>query len=225
MNKKSILIWDILSLIFIIGAPLVTCIVLEVWPDGGQLAKSMLPIAILFYPAAIFSAFPYISTIGIYGTYLSFLTGNVSNIKVPCALNAIGSLDDGCSQTHKDCMVTGAVAVSNIVTLIVLTICVFGLLPYMDDIMDLKIAPAFRQILAALFGALGVHYFKKNKLFSTILIIGLIVALVIDGTLSSTILLIIAMGIMVAYSIVASVVEYNKTTNEDKKGNYENSGE
>lgn len=58
---------------------------------------------------------------------------------------------------------------------------------------------------------------KKNKLFSTILIIGLIVALVIDGALSSTILLIIAMGIMVAYSIVASVVEYNKTTKEDKK--------
>ncbi len=117
MNKKSILIWDILSLIFIIGVPLVTCIALDVWPDGGQLAKSMLPIVILFYPAAIFSAFPYISTIGIYGTYLSFLTGNVSNIKVPCALNAIGSLDDGCTQTHKDCMVTVAVAVSNIVTL------------------------------------------------------------------------------------------------------------
>ena len=56
-----------------------------------------------------------------------------------------------------------------------------------------------------------------QKVFSTILIIGLIVALVIDGALSSTILLIIAMGIMVAYSIVASVVEYNKTTKEDKK--------
>lgn len=61
------------------------------------------------------------------------------------------------------------------------------------------------------------YIISKNKLFSTILIIGLIVALVIDGTLSSTILLIIAMGIMVAYSIVASVVEYNKTTKEDKK--------
>ena len=53
----------------------------------------------------------------------------------------------------------------------------------------------------------------------------MIVALVIDGTLSSTILLVIAMGIIVAYSIAASVVEYNKTTKEDKKRNYENSGE
>lgn len=216
MSKKSILFWDVMSLLFIIGVPSITCIWIDIWPGGVELVKSMISIAILFYPAAILSAIPYISTIGLYGTYLSFVTGNVSNIKLPCALNALGFLDENSSQEHKDCMVTVAVTISNIVTLIVLAVCVFGLFPYITDVMDLPIAPAFRQILAALFGALGVSCFTKNKMFSVILVICLVFFLIIDGTLSSTTLLVIAMSIIMVYSIVVSIIKYNKNNQREE---------
>ncbi|MBQ8767307.1 MAG: hypothetical protein IJZ16_10965 [Clostridia bacterium] len=216
MSKKSILFWDVMSLLFIIGVPSITCIWIGVWPSGVELVKSMISIAILFYPAAILSAIPYISTIGLYGTYLSFVTGNVSNIKLPCALNALSFLGENSSQDHKDCMVTVAVTISNIVTLIVLAICVFGLFPYITDVMDLPIAPAFRQILAALFGALGVSCFTKNKIFSVILVVCLVFFLIIDGTLSSTTLLVIAMSIIMVYSIVVSIIKYNKNNQREE---------
>lgn len=216
MSKKSILFWDVMSLLFIIGVPSITCIWIDIWPSGVELVKSMISIAILFYPAAILSAIPYISTIGLYGTYLSFVTGNVSNIKLPCALNALGFLDENSSQEHKDCMVTVAVTISNIVTLIVLAVCVFGLFPYITDVMDLPIAPAFRQILAALFGALGVSCFTKNKMFSVILVVCLVFFLIIDGTLSSTTLLVIAMSIIMVYSIVVSIIKYNKNNQREE---------
>lgn len=216
MSKKSILFWDVMSLLFIIGVPSITCILIGVWPSGVELVKSMISIAILFYPAAILSAIPYISTIGLYGTYLSFVTGNVSNIKLPCALNALSFLGENSSQDHKDCMVTVAVTISNIVTLIVLAICVFGLFPYITDVMDLPIAPAFRQILAALFGALGVSCFTKNKIFSVILVVCLVFFLIIDGTLSSTTLLVIAMSIIMVYSIVVSIIKYNKNNQREE---------
>ena len=216
MSKKSILFWDVMSLLFIIGVPSITCIWIDIWPIGVELVKSMISIAILFYPAAILSAIPYISTIGLYGTYLSFVTGNVSNIKLPCALNALGFLDENSSQEHKDCMVTVAVTISNIVTLIVLAVCVFGLFPYITDVMDLPIAPAFRQILAALFGALGVSCFTKNKMFSVILVVCLVFFLIIDGTLSSTTLLVIAMSIIMVYSIVVSIIKYNKNNQREE---------
>lgn len=205
-----------MSLLFIIGVPSITCILIGVWPSGVELVKSMISIAILFYPAAILSAIPYISTIGLYGTYLSFVTGNVSNIKLPCALNALSFLGENSSQDHKDCMVTVAVTISNIVTLIVLAICVFGLFPYITDVMDLPIAPAFRQILAALFGALGVSCFTKNKIFSVILVVCLVFFLIIDGTLSSTTLLVIAMSIIMVYSIVVSIIKYNKNNQREE---------
>lgn len=205
-----------MSLLFIIGVPSITCIWIDIWPSGVELVKSMISIAILFYPAAILSAIPYISTIGLYGTYLSFVTGNVSNIKLPCALNALGFLDENSSQEHKDCMVTVAVTISNIVTLIVLAVCVFGLFPYITDVMDLPIAPAFRQILAALFGALGVSCFTKNKMFSVILVVCLVFFLIIDGTLSSTTLLVIAMSIIMVYSIVVSIIKYNKNNQREE---------
>ena len=210
------ILWNIGALLMLLAIPVAISMYLGVWPELSVLGSVLSKLMLLYWVTAVIEVITYVPMLGAGGTYLSFVTGNVSNIKLPCALNALSFLGENSSQDHKDCMVTVAVTISNIVTLIVLAICVFGLFPYITDVMDLPIAPAFRQILAALFGALGVSCFTKNKIFSVILVVCLVFFLIIDGTLSSTTLLVIAMSIIMVYSIVVSIIKYNKNNQREE---------
>ena len=48
-------------------------------------------VAPIFWTVGTIEVITYVPMLGVGGSYLGFVTGNLSNLKVPCALNAMQS--------------------------------------------------------------------------------------------------------------------------------------
>ena len=100
--------------------------------------------------------------LGAGGSYLSFVTGNISNLKLPCALNALEQNQVSASSEEGEVISTIAIAVSSIVTTVIIIVGVICIVPLSPILQAPVLQPAFEQILPALFGGLGVAFVSKN---------------------------------------------------------------
>ena len=136
--------------------------------------------------------------LGAGGTYLSFVTGNIANLKLPCAINAMEGADVKANSEEGEVVSTIAIATSSIVTTFILAIGVIAFAPVLQQFSDnALLKPAFAQVLPALFGALGAGYFIKHWRISFFPIIIMIIVLVFAPTMGASTLLFVG--------IVASV--------------------
>ena len=100
--------------------------------------------------------------LGAGGSYLSFVTGHISNLKLPCALNALENANVKAQSEEGEIISTIAIAVSSIVTTIIIIVGVVLIVPLTPILSSPTLAPAFAQMLPALFGGLGVVFVSKN---------------------------------------------------------------
>lgn len=209
-KSKSLLIWFILSVVIVISFPIIFSAVTGNFPKFDDFSKAMIPIILLFYPSAIFSAIAYIPIFGKKATYLSMLTGHVSNIKIPCMLNSINILDSDANIELQHSVSVISVCVSNIVT-VVITSAILGFFSIYGFSSSMINSPVFLCIMPALFGAIGVSCFKKKKLFSCLLLVALIIVLTINGEISTIYLLLISILIIIVYSVVVATISVYKS--------------
>ena len=155
-------IWTVTALFVMFCIPISICIYFNVWPMATKVLEGLLPVAMLFYPSAIIEVLTYGPMLGSGGTYLSFVTGNISNLKLPCALNAMENAKVRATSEEGDVISTISIATSSIVTTLIIALGVVAfspILPYITD-PNSAFAPAFQQVVPALFGALGATYFR-----------------------------------------------------------------
>ena len=120
--------------------------------------------------------------LGAGGTYLSFVTGNIANLKLPCAINAMEGAKVKANSEEGEVVSTIAIATSAIVTTIVLAIGVIAFAPFLGSFTNSPLLqPAFKMVLPALFGALGAGYFIKHWRISFFPIIVMVAVLFIPG--------------------------------------------
>lgn len=100
--------------------------------------------------------------LGAGGSYLSFVTGNISNLKLPCALDAMERAGVKSNSEEGEVISTIAIAVSSIVTTLIILVGVVLIIPLTPLLSSPILAPAFSQILPALFGGLAVVFVSKN---------------------------------------------------------------
>ncbi len=162
---------DKLGMIFVFSAlglllavPFAISIAFDAYPTFKQVAIASLPTLGLFIPVQFIEIFTYVPLLGRGGSYLSFITGNISNLKAPAVMNAqkIANVDN--TSVEGDIVSTLAVATSSLVTTVMLAVGVLlFVMTGLADIMTLPIlAPAFDNILAALFGSLALVFISKN---------------------------------------------------------------
>lgn len=151
----------LLAVPFIIGAIFSTSI------DFGVLGKGEVWIFILSqFIGAVAEVFIYCGMLGKGGSYLGFVTGNLSNLKIPCALNAqeIAGTKQGTKES--EIISTIAIATSSIVTTVVIIIGVIAFIPLQPVFANPVFKPAFNSVVYALFGAMLVKYIiEYPKLF------------------------------------------------------------
>ena len=184
------IIWDIAALLVFMMIPVSICLHLNVWPEAKYILKGLLPVAMIFYPSAVIEVLTYTPLLGAGGTYLGFVTGNITNLKLPCGLNAMENAGVRANSEEGEVVSTIAIATSSIVTtvIIALGVLVFSpLLPYIT---------AFNQVVPALFGALGISYFRKHWKISIIPLAVIVLVLLINGSVGSGVL--IPIGVVVA---------------------------
>ena len=82
-------VWGIFVCLLILLFPLAVCIVFNTMPNFGALAKGLLATMPMYWAVGLIEIFTYVPMLGAGGTYLSFVTGNISNLKLPCAVDAM----------------------------------------------------------------------------------------------------------------------------------------
>ena len=155
-------IWNLSVMALLIAFPIAVAAIFSVMPDWAALGAGVLQTAPLYWVVGIIETVTFVPMLGAGGSYLSFVTGNISNLKMPCALNA---LDQNCVSANSEegeVISTIAIATSSIVTTIIVIIGVICIVPLTPILEAPVLEPAFGQILPALFGGLGVAFVSKN---------------------------------------------------------------
>ena len=104
----------------------------------------------------------YTPMLGSGGSYLAFITGNLINMKIPCAVNARDLAGVKAGTKENEIVSTLSIAVSSLVTILVLAAGVLLLQPLKPVLENPVLTPAFDNVVPALFGAMAYKYYRKN---------------------------------------------------------------
>lgn len=159
-------IWMAAALIMMCFIPVVSGIIVGSGPDWGAFFKAFIALSVIYLPTAIGEVMIYTPIIGNDAAYLSFVTGNLSNLKIPCAVNALDVTQTEHGTEEASIISTISIAVSSIVTVLIIAIGVFflsisGLTEFLESDKAAFLTPAFETVAFALFGALGGKYLIK----------------------------------------------------------------
>ena len=152
----------VLSVIFLVALPFVVGVVFGVSPEFKAFLSGFAKVGVIYIPVAIVEFLVYTPMLGVGGSYLSFITGNVTNMKIPCVMNSkeIAGTTDGTPE--HEIISTISVATSAIVTTLVIAVGVVLMVPLQPVLQNPVLLPAFNNVVPALFGALGLKYFMKS---------------------------------------------------------------
>lgn len=202
-------IWNISVMIALFMYPILVGVLFGVLPDWHGLLMGLVATAPMYWAVAVVETFTYVPMLGAGGSYLSFFTGNISNLKLPVALNALEQAGANIRTEEGEIVSTIAIAVSSIVTTVIIILGVILITP-LTPILDAPVlAPAFAQILPALFGGLGVVFVSKNwKIAVAPVILMLALFIFVPALNASTVGIMVPVGVL--FTIGVSRILYKK---------------
>lgn len=193
-------IWTAAAIVVFLAVPVIISASLGVWPPLDKFLAGFLPILALYGPVGVIEFFSYAPMLGTGGLYVGFITGNLSNLKVPCALNALNVTDTKASDDDGEIISNIAVAVSSIVTSAILLIGVLAFAPVSHILNAPVLAPAFANILPALFGGLGVVYISRNAKIASLPVVLMLLLYIAVPSIPISVLIPVAAVISVLWA-------------------------
>ncbi len=194
-------VWGIIVGAVLISFPIILSVIFGALPNGEILLKGIFATAPMYWAVGIIEIFTYVPMLGAGGTYLSFVTGNISNLKLPCAIDAMERANVKASSEEGEVISTISIAVSSIVTTLIIIIGVVCIVPLTPVLENPTLVPAFDMILPALFGGLAVVFISKNLKLSIAPIILMLVLFIFVPALNAS-----TVGIMVPVGVVFTVI-------------------
>ena len=153
----------LIGIVMLVGSPFLMGLRLDAMPDLSAFGKGFAQIAIIYIPSCIVEFLIYTPMLGAGGNYLGFITGNMINMKIPCALNARDIAGTEAGTTENEIVSTLSIAASSLVTTVVIALGVLLMIPLRPVLEADVLQPAFDNVVPALFGAMAVKYFRKGK--------------------------------------------------------------
>ena len=193
-------IWNLTVMVLLMAFPVAVAIIFGAAPDWGALGMGLIATAPMYWAVGAIETVTFVPMLGAGGSYLSFVTGNISNLKLPCALNALEQNGVSANSEEGEVISTVAIATSSIVTTVIIIIGVICIAPLTPILSAPVLQPAFEQILPALFGGLGVAFVSKNWKLSLAPICLMLVLFIFVPALDSG-----TVGIMVPVSALFTI--------------------
>ena len=185
----------LLTMIILSAVPFVMAAYFGTKIDGNGFLAGFIKVAMIYLPVSLVEFLVYAPMLGVGGSYLSFITGNVTNMKIPCAMNAKDIAGTEVGTPENEIVSTISVATSAIVTMLVIVAGVILLVPLQPVLQNEALQPAFNNVVPALFGALGLKYFAKSPKIAVIpLLVISLVCIFVPSMISETSTLIIPAG-------------------------------
>ena len=202
-------IWGIIVGTVLLCFPLLLSVIFGVLPNWSVLLKGIIATAPMYWAVGIVEIFTYVPMLGAGGTYLSFVTGNISNLKLPCAIDAMERAGVKASDEKGEVISTIAIAVSSIVTTLIIIVGVVCIVPLTPILESPILVPAFDMILPALFGGLAVVFISKNlKLSIAPIILMLLLFIFVPALNASTVGIMVPVGVL--FTVAVARILYKK---------------
>ena len=183
------------ALVMLIGAPFVMGAYLGAMPNIAAFGKGFLAIGLVWLVSCIAEYLIYVPMLGAGGSYLAFITGNLINMKIPCAINARDIVGTKAGTHENEIISTLSIATSSLVTILVLAVGVAAMIPLQPVLQDPALQPAFENVVPALFGAMAYKYYRKNMNIAVWpLVIMSLLFIVVPSLVSSTSFMILPSG-------------------------------
>ena len=199
---------SIITVVLLVGAPFAIGTLLGAGPDLGAVARGFLSVGLVWTVSSVVEFLVYTPMLGAGGSYLAFITGNLINMKIPCAMNAKELVDAKSGTAENEVIATLSIATSALVTIVVLALGVALLIPLQPVLQSPVLAPAFANVVPALFGAMAYKYYRKDPLLALIpLTVMIILFTLVPSLTSSTSFMIIPSG---ALAIALAWIKYRK---------------
>ena len=199
---------SVVSLVLLLGAPFVIGLILGALPDMGAVARGFLSVGLVWTVSSVVEFLVYTPMLGAGGSYLAFITGNLINMKIPCAMNAKELVGAKSGTPENEVISTLSIATSSLVTILVLFLGVLLLIPLQPVLQSPVLQPAFANVVPALFGAMAYKYYRKDPVLAMIpLAVMTVLFTLVPSLTGSTSFMIIPSG---ALAIGLSYLKYRR---------------
>ena len=191
-------VWIWTAVVVVMMVPVAICLKYNAWPEITAVLKGLLGVAPIYWTVGVIEVITYTPMLGTGGTYLAFVTGNLTSLKAPSALNAMENADVKPGTEEGEVISTIAIATCSIVTTLVLIIGVV-LLSLITPILNSPVlTPAFDNILPALFGGLAVVYVSKNWKLAIAPLVFMVVLFLLVPSLAGSVGILVPVGVIIA---------------------------
>ena len=195
----------LIALIYMVALPFVVLAAYDSVPSLGEVFNvNTFSILLIYIPVGFSEALSYTPILGC-SAYLAFITGNLINMKIPCAVNARDLAGVRTGTPENEIVSTLSIATSSLVTIVILALGVLALVPLQPVLQSPALQPAFANVVPALFGAMAYQYYRKNIVVAIApLVVMSVLFTLVPGLISSTSFMIIpsgALAIGIAYTI------------------------
>ena len=201
-------VWIWTAVVVILFVPIAICLYYNAWPEATAVLKGLLGVAPIYWTVGVIEVITYTPMLGTGGTYLAFVTGNLTSIKAPSALSAMENADVKPGSEEGEVISTIAIATSSIVTTIVIVIGVVALSALAPILNSPTLKPAFDNILPALFGGLAVVYVSKNWKLAIAPLVFMVALFLFVPSLASSVGVLVPVGVLIALG--AARIMYKK---------------
>ena len=186
---------SIITVVLLVGAPFAIGGYLGAYPDLGAAAKGFASVGLVWTISSVAEFLIYTPMLGAGGGYLAFITGNLINMKIPCAVNARDMVGAKSGTPENEIISTLSIATSSLVTILILAVGVLALVPLQPVLQSPALQPAFENVVPALFGAMAYKYYRKNlRIAAAPLILMSMLFILAPSLISSTSFMIIPSG-------------------------------
>lgn len=184
-----------ITLVLLVGAPFLIGSFLGAMPDLPAVGTGFLSVGLVWTVSSVVEFLVYTPMLGAGGGYLAFITGNLINMKIPCAVNARDIVGAKTGTPENEIISTLSIATSSLVTILVLALGVLLLVPLQPVLQSPVLQPAFANVVPALFGAMAYRYYRKNmKVAIAPLLVMSVLFILVPSLTGSTSFMIIPSG-------------------------------
>ena len=189
-------------------------IILGAMPDVGAVARGFVSVGLVWTISGVAEYLIYTPMLGAGGGYLAFITGNLINMKIPCAISARDMVGAKTGTAENEVISTLSIAASSLVTILVLALGVLMLVPLQPILQSEVLQPAFANVVPALFGAMAYKYFRGSmRIAAAPLVVMSLLFILVPSLTGSTSFMIIPSGAM-AIAITWVLYRHERKSND-----------
>lgn len=153
----------VIALVYMVALPFIVLTVYDCVPSLGEVFNvATFGILAIYIPVGFSEALSYTPLMGA-SSYLGFITGNIMNLKLPCAVNALKLTGKQPNTPEGDVVSSIAVAASSIMTVAILTVAAL-LISFISPVFELPAVQTMSSyLLPALFGSMTLGLFASTS--------------------------------------------------------------